>query len=185
VPVEPALVLAWLVGRSVARGLPPPIAHRDGFRVETGSEQEVRRWVFAHACEELAALGREIEAPRHFLKLCDEADVLRAALPPRWEIRPLSYVMTADGDFAPEVAIPQGYVLERHAGGCVTHIRIIAGDGTVAASGYAAETTKAFVYDRIETAPAHRRLGLGRAVMAALGVYRKSNAVPQLLVATE
>ena len=43
----------------------------------------------------------------------------------------------------------------------------------------------AFVFDRIETAPSHRRKGLGMAVMHALGSARRLASNPQLLVATE
>ena len=47
------------------------------------------------------------------------------------------------------------------------------------------EAAGVFVYDRIETAPAHRRRGLGRAVMAALADARRSRAASQVLVATD
>jgi GNAT superfamily N-acetyltransferase len=40
------------------------------------------------------------------------------------------------------------------------------------------------VYDRIVTAPEHRRRGLGRALMHALGAARRSASSTQVLVAT-
>jgi GNAT superfamily N-acetyltransferase len=69
--------------------------------------------------------------------------------------------------------------------GPVCHVAILGEDGTLAASGYAAETSEAFVFDRIVTAPAHRRRGLGAGVMAALRAMRSRHDVPELLVATE
>ena len=75
--------------------------------------------------------------------------------------------------------------MELHRAGPVTQARVITTDGDLAASGCAAETADAFIYDRIETAQDHRRKGLGVAVMIALGTARKSLVSPQLLVATE
>lgn len=74
--------------------------------------------------------------------------------------------------------------MQLHHAGTTARACIIAPDGQVAASGCAAETSDVYI-DRIETAPDHRRKGLGVAVMAALGTARKSLAAPQLLVATE
>jgi GNAT superfamily N-acetyltransferase len=62
---------------------------------------------------------------------------------------------------------------------------IISKDGSLAASGYAAEHGQAFVFDRINTHPAHRRRGLGRALMAALGEMQQSAGTTRVLVATE
>lgn len=82
-------------------------------------------------------------------------------------------------------SLPDGYKLELHQDGPVTQVHISGPNGDLAATGSAAETVDAFVYDRIETASDHRRKGLGIAVMSALGSARKSSIGPQLLVATE
>ena len=50
---------------------------------------------------------------------------------------------------------------------------------------YAAETARAFVYDRIATSPQHRRRGLGRSLMVALHGSRRDAALPERLTATE
>lgn len=180
-----ALLLAWLEARSLARGVPSPIADRGGFRVDTGSDKEICRWVFASDCDGLRALGREIAAPRQFLKLLAPSEALRAALDSRWELLPESHFMCA-GDTVPgEPALPAGYHLRHGLADGVHEIRILAASGELAASGYAAETTAAFVYDRIVTQPGHMRLGLGSAVMHALGRLRANRLTPQLLVATD
>jgi len=184
-PVDPRLVLAWLTARSVARGLPLPVHDRGGFRVDTNSEKEVRRWVFPSVSEGLSAIGREISASRHFLKLCGDDDDLRDALPSKWEIQPKSYFMSAGVTPPHPPPLPDGYRIECDQTGPIAHVRINAPDTSLAASGYAAETADVFVYDRIETSPDHRRKGLGAAVMFALGGARRSQTAPELLVATE
>lgn len=183
--IDPALILAWQAAHSVARGSPPPVHDRGGFRVDTHSEKETRRWVFPQLCEGLRTIAQEITAPRHFLKLCGTDDELRRAVPARWQIQPANYFMIAAAANPDARPLPHGYRLELHRDGAVSRASIMAPDGELAASGCAAETSDVFVYDRIETAQSHRRKGLGVAVMSALGAARKSPANPQLLVATD
>jgi GNAT superfamily N-acetyltransferase len=183
--VDPALVLAWQTAHSLARKSPAPVHDRGGFRVDTHSEKEVKRWVFPALCDGLHSVARDIAAPRHFLKLCGTNEVLRNALPARWEIQPENYFMKATAMLPEARPLPDGYRMELYQAGLVTKVHIIAPDGYLAANGSAAETADAFVYDRIETTPDHRRKGLGIAVMSALESAKKSAIVPQLLVATE
>ncbi len=86
--VDPTILLDWLAARSVARGLPAPVADSGGFRVDTSSETEVRRWVFPRVSERLVELGRNVTAPGHFLKLCGPAGQLMPMLPDRWRLQP-------------------------------------------------------------------------------------------------
>ncbi|HEY5805109.1 MAG TPA: GNAT family N-acetyltransferase [Lysobacter sp.] len=183
--LDPRLVFAWQAAHSIARGSPPPVHDREGFRVDTHSEKEVKRWVFPRLCDGLREIARDITAPRHYLKLCGPDEELRSALPPRWEVQPANYFMEAAGVTLDAKALPHGYRMEVHQSGPVSRACILAPDGELAASGCAAETADVFIYDRIETSPDHRRKGLGVAVMAALGGARKSSDCPQLLVATE
>jgi hypothetical protein len=183
--VDPKLVFAWQAAHSIARGSPPPVHDRGGYRVDTHSETEVTRWVFPQLSDGLRAVAREITAPRHYLKLCGSNDELRSALPGRWEVQPASYFMVAAAKASDAKPLPDGYSLELHQAGSVTRACISSQQGELAASGCAAETADVFIYDRIVTAEDHRRKGLGAAVMAALGAARKSVANPQLLVATE
>lgn len=183
--VDPKLVFAWQEAHSIARNSPLPVHDRGGFRVDTGSDKEVKRWVFPQLCDGLRAIAHDIAAPRHYLKLCGPDEELRGVLPARWEIQPVNYFMMATSAGAAARPLPTGYRLELHRSGPVIQASIIAPQGDMAASGCAAETADAFVYDRIETAQDHRRKGLGAAVMVALGAARRSLASPQLLVATE
>jgi hypothetical protein len=182
--VDPKLVFAWQVAHSIVRSSPPPVHDRGGFRVDTYSEKEVKRWVFPHLCDGLRAIAHDITAPRHYLKLCGSDEELRSALPARWEVQPANYFMTAAVAPPETKPLPNGYRMEFHQAGPVTRACIISPEGALAASGCAAETADVFIYDRIETAQDHRRKGLGVAVMIALGAARKSLVSPQLLVAT-
>ena len=182
--IDPSILHAWLAARSIARGLPAPVAEHGGFRVETGSETEIRRWVFPRMEPGLRELARSITEPRNVLKLCGEAGELRSALPDGWQLHAPSYVMRAEG-VAPDGPLAEGYRIEIGRTGAVVAARILSDTGALAASGHAADTADAFVYDRIETDAGHRRKGLGRAVMVALRSARRNGAGPELLVATE
>jgi len=178
------LLLAWLTGRSLARGLPEPAAEFGGFRIDTKGEKEICRWVFAGVTDGLRELGRSIREPRYFVKLCGTAGELADALPREWLTTDSRWFMASDDTPHAFGAVSSGYRLEQYRDGAVTRVEIRTSEGELAASGYAAQTADALVYDRIETAPQHRRKGLARAVMAALGGCRQSPSARQLLVAT-
>ncbi|WNO53341.1 GNAT family N-acetyltransferase [Stakelama saccharophila] len=179
--VDPELFRAWVAARSLSRGVPAPVADHGGWRVDTGSDREHCRYFFAAPDAGLMALGEAIDRPRIFLKLCGDVAALKRLLPPRWRVEATGYFMVGSGAPALPVAIPRGYALDREARGAVSHVRILAPDGALAASGHAAEHGGVFAYDRIVTEEGHRRRGLGRAVMAALGAMRRSPAVPVLV----
>ena len=183
--VDPNLVFAWQAAHSIARGSPPPVHDRGGFRVDTHSEKEVKRWVFPQLCDGLCGIARDITAPRHYLKLCGSDEELRSALPARWEVQPANYFMMATAAAVDTKPLPDGYRMEVERAGPVARASVIGPQGDLAATGCAAETPDVFIYDRIETSQDHRRKGLGVAVMVALGAARKSRVSPQLLVATE
>jgi GNAT superfamily N-acetyltransferase len=182
-PVDRSILRHWLEARSTARGLPPPVEDREGFRVDVCSKNEVRRWVFPHVCERLIELGLMLDAPKHLVKLCGTPAELRAALPDRWRVWPSAYFMTADAAW-PAVPGPPGYGFAVERSGAVVSVRVTDADGEYVAAGHTAETRDALVYDRIGTDPSHRRRGLGRAVMTRLHGLRRHPGLPQYLVAT-
>jgi GNAT superfamily N-acetyltransferase len=184
--VDGGLIVAWLAARSTARGLPQPVADHGGWRVDSGQPGERRRYVFTDPCEGLRELGQTIDEPLIALKLCRSNDELFGLLPDRWQLTSETdtKVMVRDGVSHSHTAnLPPEYRLEVASTGAVTHARILRND-TVAASGYAAEQDGVFIYDRIATDPAHRRLGLARAVMGALGEARRSPQSREILTAT-
>jgi GNAT superfamily N-acetyltransferase len=182
--LDPHLLHAWLAARSLARGLPMPVPDHGGFRVDTGSETETVRWVFPCMGDGLKELARTIHQPRQFLKVCDTAEALRAALPAHWTIHAPSHMMRANGPM-PRRQLADGYAIAVEQSGAVTSVRIVAGTGILAASGYGAETDGVFVYDRIVTDVEHRRKGLGHVLMQTLHEARGNPNSVELLVATD
>jgi len=182
--LDPHLLHAWLAARSLARGLPMPVPDHGGFRVDTGSEAETVRWVFPCMGDGLNALARTIHQPRQFLKVCDTAEALRAALPAHWTVHAPSHVMRANG-IMPHRQLADGYAIAIEQSGAVTSVRIVTDTGILAASGYGAETDVVFVYDRIVTDVEHRRNGLGHVLMQTLHEARRDLDSFELLVATD
>lgn len=182
--IDPDLLRAFLTGRSIARSVPPPVADHGGFRIDTASEAEAKRWVFADTGPGLTRLGRTIRKPRHPIKLCGPMSALLGALPGDWSPTLFGYFMRA-GDKWRNGPLPDGYsfVIERE--GPISRIKAFDRDQAVVASGDAAETTEAFVFDRIVVAEAHRRRGLGSAVMNTLRKQRRTDGLPELLTATD
>lgn len=182
--IDPALVHGWLAARSLARGLPAPVADSGGWRVDTGSVEETRRYVFAAPGPGLLDLAGTIARPGVLLKLCADAATLRKLLPRRWVIQDANCMMVTDAAPPPIPPLPNGYTVATASDSGVTHVTITAADGSVAASGYAAERDGVFVYDRIVTTEPHRRRGLGTVLMAALGAARADDSAQQVLTAT-
>jgi GNAT superfamily N-acetyltransferase len=182
--VDPALLLGWMTARSIGRGLPAPVAELGGFRVDTGSETEACRWAFPDTCDGLSVLGRKLAEPRHAIQLCGSGETLLGLLDARWRPDRASHFMQRPGASAAPIALPTGYALRRRGDGVTSGVEVLARDGRVAASGFAVEAAGVFIYDRIHTEPEHRRNGLGRAVMIALGEAKVDAAMPELLTAT-
>jgi GNAT superfamily N-acetyltransferase len=154
-------------------------------RVDTASPNEFRRYVFAGPDPGIRELAASIRTPRTFIKMCGPGDQLLAMAPAGWELQPCGYLMTHDAGFEPAVSLPPGYRLEVSSqGGCFS-ATCFSEDDTIAASGNAAGHGRAFVFDRISTHPEHRRRGLGKALMFALGAMRTSAHTVRVLVATE
>jgi len=183
--VEPSLLWDWLSARSVARGLPLPVPDHGGMRVDTASTEEIRRHVFAGPAPGIRELAASIRTPRTFIKMCGPGDLLLAMAPAEWRMQPPGYLMTQTATAPLEVPLAPEYRIEVSRQGRITTANIFSRDGALAASGHAAAYGSAFVFDRIHTHPAHRRRGLGRALMAALERAQESTDTTRVLVATE
>lgn len=183
--VEPDLLWRWVAARSIARGQPLPVPDRGGMRVDTGLPEEVRRYVFAGPCPGLRELAAAIDTPHVYLKVCAGAAELEGLLPPRWQLQPAGYLMAHDGPPAEPVQPARGYRIALLRDGALNAARILAADGTIAASGHAVEHEGLFILDRILTHPDHRRRGLGRALVTGLVSMQRAPAARRVLVATE
>ena len=181
--MDTELIGRWLRARSICHGLPPPVRDHGGWRLDTAQPGELRRYVFGAPCDGLRELGDTVVIPHVFLKLCGSAEELRALLPPRWQLDEPRHVMLA-GDWPAAGVLADAYTLRLTRVGVVTTAHIVSETGAVAASGYAAEWGGVFIYDRIETAPAHRRRGLAACVMQALRSARRDPHATEILVAT-
>jgi len=180
------LLETWVRGWAVSRELGAPEADGEGWRVDVGWPQQLRRHVFARPCETLRSLGAAIDEPWVFLKCCTTPEHLRELLPARWTVQARSAFMRHEG--TPPVAppLPAGYGLEVSGTAAVPHVSVLADDGSQAADGRVAFAGDTAIFDRIGTHAAHRRRGLGRAVMCALhGIAQARGARQALLVATQ
>lgn len=181
--IEPELLEAWLTGRSLARGLPLPLATQGGFRIETDSDTELRRWIFPADSSAIADLAPTISSTREPIKACVATAILSARLPASWSV-------TDSGSFmqmavpVPEVSLPKGFVAQQLEAGASGEVRIRRDNGDLAAHGYWGQGSNAFVYDRITVEPAYRRRGLGTALMGLIGRHCRDASLPRLLVAT-
>lgn len=182
--VDLAWLHAWLEARSIARGFPAPILDQGAWRIETGSATEVRRWIFPRVTPELRALGSAIDDPRMIIRAAVTPEELAAALGSRWAVPERTYVMHRHEHRAVASALARGYRLETRRDGGVAHAFVLDENGFLAASGHAGRGSQAMAYDRIATDPAHRRKGLGRVIMLALGEILGEPGIPEVLVAT-
>jgi len=185
-----AIFLDWIRGWAVTREVDPPVPHADGFHIAVGLPRQAGRYVFPHPSPAIADLGVSLTQPWVFIKACATSQQLRSLLPAHWRIEDLHHMMTCDArPFPGSAAVGAGYALEIDDDAPATrqgHVRVVAADGTLAASGHVALGARRAIYDRIVTEPAHQRRGLGRAVMHALQALARTHGRHEgVLVATD
>lgn len=197
VRIESQLIRRWLNGWTVARSLPeaePVASAGDGLRSkcdQPGREVEVFALRADEEPESLTRLATSVAAARQTTWLTvptlrpDEVEaVVRAAgleLLHRSE-----WFMTTDLTGHPRHAPAAPYEREIRTEGPVTVVTLHCSSGEVAARGTIAVVGADAVADRIETDAAHRRRGLGRAVMSALAEAAVTQGARSgLLIASE
>lgn len=165
---DPLLIARWAEAWAISRGVASPVSRDGALYIHVGSDEQVGRYIFAALDREpIRALAARIDRPRLYLKVCAAASDVAPLLPPRWEIAPPGYMMTApvaamlDRPFA----LPAGYSLAITHDGPVTFADILDPAGDEAARGRIVAMGDLVVFDRIRTADAHQRRGLATAVI--------------------
>lgn len=183
--VRPEIVRAWVDGWVVSRSAPLPVREPWGLRVDVGRPGHVSRHILpAPNPGDLRLLAETISTPGTWLKLCAPAEAVVPWLTPAWSIDEPEFMMT--GPLSRGLATaPDGYTLAVTTRSDVTVARLLTAAGEIAARGQIAVTGRTAVVDQVETAPEHRRRGLGRVVMTALADLAASRgARTGILVAT-
>jgi GNAT superfamily N-acetyltransferase len=132
-------------------------------------EQKARYVLPALDPDALRALAESIDEPSIFLKVCAPPGQVAPLLPARWKIAPASYFMAAtSAAMANSTSIPAGYrpSFRREKWGLLA--ALTDEKGALAANGRLMIEQGWAIFDRIETDEAHRRRGLGTAMMHAL-----------------
>jgi len=156
-----------------------------GRYVTVGLPQQQARYVFASiADDDLRRLASEIAAPWIFLKVCKPTTTLDGVWPPGWVVQPEGFMMTVALTPSPSPSLPPGYALTVDEGRAIV-ATVCDPTGFPVASGKIALADGYATFDQIGTDESHRRLGLGRAVMAALSAEALARGIRQaVLVAT-
>ncbi|MGW7050757.1 GNAT family N-acetyltransferase [Streptomyces sp. NPDC054887] len=182
----PEVIRAWVDGWVVSRGAAEPVSQPWGLTVDVGLPHHSTRHVLTHADEAtVRKLAEAYAAPGVALKIFLAPETVMPWLGPEWKPDGPGWLMTTtlsartlsptepaectEGCAPPEgYAPPDGYALRSWERGGVTRLLVIAPDGGFAARGQVAATGRTAVVDQVETAPAHRRKGLGALVMRTL-----------------
>ncbi|MCL8017982.1 GNAT family N-acetyltransferase [Streptomyces sp. AS02] len=168
--MDTEIVRAWVEGWAASRRAAPVVEEPWGFTVDVGLPGQVTRHVLPNADETLIrGLMETTTAPGTWLKVLTEPQTISPWLTPAWTFDDPGFLMSAT--LHPSATrLPAGYQLRTWSRGEVTRALVRDKDGAFAAHGQVAATCHAgsVVFDQIETAPAHRRQGLGRAVMHTL-----------------
>ncbi|MEV0258954.1 GNAT family N-acetyltransferase [Streptomyces sp. NPDC050732] len=170
------LVQAWVEGWVVSRGAAPPLTEPWGWTIDVGRTDHVTRHVLGAVGDEVdetvvRKVADAVTGDGVWFKAFADPEVVHAWLGPRWRLDPepgclMSLALTPD---VPEPApVPTGYRLRTWSRGGVTQALVTAPDGALAARGQIAPTGATAVVDQVETAPAHRRRGLGGLVVHTL-----------------
>src|SRR6185436_15021494 len=163
-----ALVAKWLRGWALSREKPAPEPIVGGWRVEVNEPDQVARYVFPRADETLQHLTQAIHPALTPIKVCATPDEVAPLLTPPWVIDRTSPMMIKTALAATDASVANGYSVVVTGTSEVLIAFAVTSKGDIAAGGRAALIEDIAVFDRISTQEAHRRRGLGSAIMRAL-----------------
>lgn len=184
--IDVALVAKWLRGWALSREKPAPEPIVGGWRVEVNEPDQVARYVFPRADETLQHLTQTIHPALTPIKVCAAPDEVAPLLTPPWVIDRTSPMMIKTALAATDASVANGYSVVVTGTSEVLIAFAVTSKGDIAAGGRAALIEDIAVFDRISTQEAHRRRGLGSAIMRALeNAVAARDAQRGMLVATE
>jgi ribosomal protein S18 acetylase RimI-like enzyme len=157
-----------------------------GWRINVGRAGHRVRYVLpAPDDEALAVLGSRQPIPGTWIKVAADPDYLRNALPAAWTMSDTGYLMTTS--FTGTAVAPSvPYALRISTVDGVVVAAYLDARGEIAASGRLAPAGSIGVIDQVETSAAHRRRGLGSAVMHSLSRHASESGLHTgVLVATD
>lgn len=191
-------VRAWVDGWVVSRGAADPVPQPWGLTVDVGLPHHATRHVMTDADEAtVRKLAEAYAAPAVALKMFLEPETVAPWLGAEWTSDGAGWLMTtalgrlggmgAGAGGGAGAGASAGYTLKSWQRGGVTRVLVLAPDGGFAARGQVAPTGRTAVVDQVETAPAHRRKGLGALVMRTLqgAAYEQGATVGVLGATTE
>ncbi|WP_030955430.1 MULTISPECIES: GNAT family N-acetyltransferase [unclassified Streptomyces] len=167
-------VQAWVNGWIVSRGAAPPVTEPWGWTIDMGMFGHVTRHVLGTTGDDLdettvRKVAGAVTGHGVWLKAFRDPSVVAGWLDDSWWIDPEpGYLMTVPLTMGDVPDVPDGYRPHMWSRGGVTRLMVAAPDGSLAARGQIAPTGETAVVDQIETAPGHRRKGLGSLVMRTL-----------------
>lgn len=179
------LVRMWINGWVVSRGSSDPVDEPWGWTIDVGQPRHVARHVLPEPVEgDVRKIVAATSAPGTWLKVFAEEQVVLPWVGPGWQCDVPGYLMSRH--LAPErPEVPTGHTLTSWTRGGVVRVLVRTRAGHFAARGQIARVGDHAVVDQVETAPEHRRKGLGGLVMRTLhGAAYEAGARTGLLVGT-
>ncbi|MGW7368534.1 GNAT family N-acetyltransferase [Streptomyces sp. NPDC054841] len=159
-------IRAWVDGWVVSRGAAEPVAEPWGLTVDVGLPRHTTRHVLTDSSEAaVRGVAAAARTPGLWLKVFEKPEQVLAWLGPDWTPDEPGFLMTAELRRTEPAAVPAGHRLRTWTRDGVTRALVTTADGAFAARGQIATTGSTAVIDQIETAPEHRRKGLGSLVM--------------------
>ncbi|MEV7122958.1 GNAT family N-acetyltransferase [Kitasatospora griseola] len=172
-PTVPALVRDWLSGWTVARGAADPRPEPWGWSIDVGQPRHPWRHVLPAPVEsDVRTLTEGTTVPWTWLKLFDVDERALPWIGPGWHVDVPGHLMTCR--LRPEhPAVPAGYRITTWSRGGVVRAMVRTVGGEYAARGQIgiapdSEGSLLAAVDQVETAPEHRRRGLGSLLMRTL-----------------
>ncbi|MEU8077292.1 GNAT family N-acetyltransferase [Catellatospora citrea] len=164
----PEIMSDWVHGWAVSRAAPVPVAVPQGWRIDVGVPGHRLRYILHTPDDQwLSQLGERQSTPGTWIKVAADPAHLRGALSPPWTMADTGYLMTTT--FTDDADLPPMPYTTRTRITDVVVATVLDATGTPVASGRLAPAGAVGVIDQVETAPAHRRRGLGKIVMRLLG----------------